>query len=80
MIGSFRFAPAELLRCCVLGRQYDLLRASHRGIVGCSFRVHELCDAEIEQLDDAIARDEHVGRLQVAMNDKRTYAARADLY
>ena len=60
----------QLLGRCVLGRQHDLFGARRRGVVGCALRIHELRDAEVEQLDHAVARHEHVRRLEVAMNDQ----------
>ncbi len=41
------------------------------GIVGCDGSLHELGEAEIQHLDDAIRGDHDVARLQVAVDDAR---------
>ena len=52
----------------ILLRRRVTLRADHGGITK---RREMACDAEVDQLRHAVAGDHHVGRLEVAVNDRR---------
>jgi hypothetical protein len=47
-----------------------LLSAGRRERVACKLRVDQLGDAEVEQLGRAVGGHQHVGRLDVAMDDQ----------
>jgi len=71
-------AAARLLGAHVGGgaKQYSLTRTAgveHRGRIrqhlGTAFTQRRLRETEVQHFDDAVARDHHVGRLQIAMDD-----------
>ncbi|MDP1691838.1 MAG: hypothetical protein Q8L49_07825 [Burkholderiaceae bacterium] len=63
-----RFA-AHLLGAGVVGRERAFAGLGERR-VGVFQRVQRLGDAEVQQLDLALGRDQHVGRLQVAVHQQ----------
>jgi hypothetical protein len=69
--GGRRELAEKLLRRSVFGREHDLIdERARRFITIRPLSADQLGDAEIKQLDCAVASDEHVRRLEVAMHDQ----------